>query len=351
VYVIIYLIIDGGVIVGLLFNMDLRAPLPPEYCNHHDHLQHSSLESSIQYLLCRIYLASQMMELGSESRFASIIIFRRYCCRFNKVLYQSWQKQQIDQKDKNSTHDLIPTNQELRQIKRHLGRIAAACLFLGCKAEEEPRRIRDVINLSSILDFEDIGSDGSAQSKDNNGDLIDTSLEQSATIEPLVIRESQQPPPLDDKYWSDKENMVSIEQQLLRMLQFDTLVSNPYRSVLVIMETLNFGQGTTTDHNDRNNNSLLSPRASEALIFRAWTLLNEISIDAVYGAIILRVPVVTLACAVISVAAAAANRNNGVKDLLPDEWWRALDVSTNELSSTAEYINNLIHKRGDTPIS
>src|SRR5210317_2303876 len=115
--------------------MDLRAPLPPEYCDHDDKLQHSSLESSIQYLLCRIYLASQLMELGSESRFASIIIFRRYCCRFNKVLYQSWQKQQIGQKDKNSTtNDLIPTNQELRQIKRHLGRIAAACLFLGCKA-------------------------------------------------------------------------------------------------------------------------------------------------------------------------------------------------------------------------
>jgi hypothetical protein len=351
VYVIIYLIIDGGVIVGLLFNMDLRAPLPPEYCNHDDQLQHSSLESLIQYLLCRLYLASQVMELGSESRFASIIIFRRYCCCFNKILYQSWQKQQIDQKDKNSTHDLIPTNQELRQIKRHLGRIAAACLFLGCKAEEEPRRIRDVINLSSILDFEDIGGDGSPQSKDNNGDLIDTSLEQSATKEPLVITESQHPPPLDDKYWSDKENMVSTEQQLLRMLQFDTLVSNPYRCVLVIMETLNFCQGTTRDHNNRNHNSLLSPRASEALIFRAWTLLNEISIDAVYGAIILRVPVVTLACAVISVAAAAANRNNGVKNLLPDEWWRALDVSTNELSSTVENINNLIHKRGDTPIS
>lgn len=293
-----------------------------------------------------------MMELGSESRFASIIIFRRYCCRFNKVLHQSWQKQQIDQKDNNSIHDLIPTNQELRQTKRHLGRIAAACLFLGCKAEEEPRRIRDVINLSSILDFEDIGGDGSEASKDNNGDIIDTSLEQSATIEPLVITESQHPPPLDDKYWSDKENMVSIEQQLLRMLQFDTLVSNPYRSVLVIMETMNFGNGTTTDFNDRNINNLLSPRASEALIFKAWTLLNEISIDAVYGAIILRVPVVTLACAVISVAAAAAaNCSNSVKNVLPDEWWRALDVSTNELSSTVENINNLFHKRGDTQIS
>ena len=45
------------------------------------------------------------------------------------------------------------------------------------------------------------------------------------------------------------------------------------------------------------------------------------------------------------------SENDIGKIKLPDYWWRALDVSTNELSSTVENINNLIHKRGDTPIS
>ena len=315
--------------------MDLRAPLPADYCM--SDVDYVAIEPSIQYLLCRMYLASQMMEVGSEARFTSIILFRRYVCRFHKLVHENWlqtQQQQQQQQDQ-------PTNQELKQIKRHLAVVAAACLFLGCKAEEDPRRIRDVINLKSVLDFEHVGDESSTPSTVAEPSL----LEQSSTrTEPLVIIESMHPPPLDDNYWSDKDKMVSIEQQLLRMLQFDTLVSNPYRSVLVIMQTLNFGKGAR----DRNNSSLLSPRQSEALIFKAWTILNEISIDTIHGTTILRHPVVTLACAVISVAAAAANRVNGDNKTLPDEWWRALDVPTTDLTSAVSSINNLIHRTGDT---
>ena len=48
------------------------------------------IEQSMKYLLCRIYLASQMMELGSESRFTSIILFHRYVCHFEKVMHQKY---------------------------------------------------------------------------------------------------------------------------------------------------------------------------------------------------------------------------------------------------------------------
>jgi hypothetical protein len=232
----------------------------------------------------------------------------------------------------------------MKQIKRHLGRIAAACLFLGCKAEEEPRRIRDVINLSSILDFEGIGcvcstlvSTLANDFGDSPSKQTEASIEQSPTkAQPVIIIESTHPPPLDDKYWSDKEQMVSTEQHLLRQLQFDTLVCHPYRCVLIVMETLRFGNGT--------NSGLLSPKGSEALICKAFTVLNEISIDAVLGTTILQSDVVTLACAVISVADAANRTNDDVESMLPDEWWRALDVKTDELSSVVQNINNLIHR-------
>ncbi len=31
------------------------------------------------------------------------------------------------------------------------GKVASACILVGCKMEEEPRRIRDVVNLSHLL--------------------------------------------------------------------------------------------------------------------------------------------------------------------------------------------------------
>lgn len=349
--------------------MDLRAPLPPEHSfappNDDNNKQTVDLvEQAVKYLLSRIYLASQMMEIGSESRFTSIILFRRYAAHFEKVMHQNccqqpMQQQEQKQKGRESVYDTQPSLQEMTQIKCHLGRIAAACLFLGCKAEDEPRRIRDVINLSSILDFEDhLGGETSQSITEANincdtnqsnlpkltpGQSIQTIATPAVLTNTLEIREAKHPPLLDEKYWSDKEQMVSTEQQLLRMLQFDTLVCHPYRCVLIVMDTLNFGRGTKFQD---QTHCLLSPRSSEAVIFKAWTILNEISIDIDMGTALLQYNVVTLSCAVISVAA-AASRSSGNKKL-PDEWWRALDVPTNDLMMAAESIRNLLHERGRT---
>ncbi|KAL7464974.1 hypothetical protein ACHAXS_005306 [Conticribra weissflogii] len=293
--------------------MDLRAPLPASHCpacpfsSPLRSSYHQYYKKLTRGLLCRIYIASNVMELGSESRFTSLILFHRYVRHFHVLVIASRASSASaspssslrDGENVSASSSHVSTLQETqhnneerteserKKIHYHLGKVAAACLFLGCKMEEEPRRIRDVINVSHVLQFsswetwEDDG-DGSndffcndrssrlgggdnsktstavAASRPANGIQTTTEISPEITIttvataesaaaaqkattttttkahatnttksttqiKPLNIQETKHPPPLDDSYWTAKENTVSIEQQVLRMLQFDTL--------------------------------------------------------------------------------------------------------------------------------
>lgn len=89
--------------------------------------------------------------------------------------------------------------------------ILAACLFLACKTSEDPRRLRDMINVAEMIDWK---------------------------TDPDVIQWRSRPPDLDDNYWKSKERLVETEQKVLRWLAFDCLVSHPHRAVLAMAESL-----------------------------------------------------------------------------------------------------------------
>jgi hypothetical protein len=194
-----------------------------------------------------------------------------------------------------------------------------------------------------------------------------------------TIVEAIHPPSLDEKYWKAKEDTVSMEQHVLRMIQFDATVCHPHRCVLVVMETLGFGKGrrkgkrnvrTTSGvvavgggggDDDDDRNWLLHPDTSERVILGAFRILNDASLDGTGDA--LRYPVIVMSCAAISLAAAASvgggsDGDGGSVDVaadddvrsgelknynddwnataavtLPDYWWRALDVSTEHITS------------------
>jgi len=329
-----------------------------------------------------MYIASNVMELGSESRFTSLILFHRYVRHFYVLVAASSSSDTSSSremsesaisrassmkpalKNNNKREEARDLEKDRKKIQNHLGKVAAACLYLGCKMEEEPRRIRDVINVSHVLQFStwEDHDDDDDENNDQGDDYFDDSkpaasveLEQAtekstkiiaetcvnpaistptatmistkpssnekttkphttnniiptATCKPLItIRESKHPPPLDESYWTAKENTVSIEQQVLRMLQFDTLVCHPHRCVLVVMDTLGFGTihfpNTTTTTTSSSNSStfLLTPQQSEQIIQISFQIINESSLD-VTGAV-LQFPVVTLTCASIALAA------------------------------------------------
>ena len=350
--------------------MDLRAPLPGGNSNagpsNKDNDQSTSpwvvsssssssnvqsptsfnprlYERIIYHLLCRMYAASQAMELGSESTFTGQILFHRHVRQFYHLVAHK-------------KHPQKHQSQEVMQIKKYLGSVAAACLFLGCKMEEEPRRIRDVINLSHVLNFSSWDDDTDAASISNStadplteapgGEQKQRYKQNSTegnTNTPIIIVEANHPPLLDESYWSAKEQMVSTEQHVLRMISFDTTVCHPHRCVLIIMETLGFGVGKSNNDNNNNNNQwLLSCDKSQNLISRSWRVLNEAVLDP--RGVALQYPVIALSCAAISLAADGVGasyclqhhgdkQNDSGNIALPEYWWRALDVSTKDITS------------------
>ena len=285
----------------------------------------------IRPILLKMHIASHSMELGSESRFTGLVLFHRYVRHFNKLLLQEQQ------------HHM---QNDMHQITSHLGKVAAACLFLGCKMEEEPRRIRDVINLSHVLNF-------CSSSVENDTTATSTSDKQREALQNIpTIIESLNPPPLDEQYWKNKEEMVSIEQHVLRMIRYNTTVCHPYRCILIIMETLGFGVGNKdTTSSSSNTKWLLTPQQSDNLILRSYRILNEIALDP--GGSTLQYPVLVLSCAAIVLASSWPEIVRGVhckedKDdneetlVLPNNWWRALDVSTSELDMARTSIKKLL---------
>lgn len=138
------------------------------------------------------------------------------------------------------------------------------------------------------------------------------------------------------------------------MIQFDTIVCHPYRCVLVIMETLGFGIGIVgdgkKDGSSINTSWLLSPNESEMIISRAWKILNDVSLDP--RGSVLQYPVLVLSSAAILVASEGGivenciakdkdDESSGVK--LPNFWWRALDVPSNDITKASNAIRKVIH--------
>ena len=224
------------------------------------------------------------MQLGSETRFTSLVLFHRYYLASNLIGTLSREEATAtDRKDGSRTH--VAVSEKWRE---HLGTVAASCLFLGCKVEEEHRRIRDVINLSHMFDFAgDRGDAGIEKSTQTNGESINDDQQHPAATandDIIHIHEANSPPDLDDDYWKAKERIVATEQEVLRMLHFDVSVGHPHRAVLLILDGL--GIDVTTNE-------------GRALANKSFMALN----DALFYPPALRHGVLPMACGAIRLAA------------------------------------------------
>ena len=281
----------------------------------------------LRSMLCRMYASAEVMQLGSETRFTALVLFHRYYLASNVIGALSQSHEVAAATGRNDCSSTAVSE----KWREHLGTVAASCLFLGCKVEEEHRRIRDVINLSHMFDFAGTrGDPGIGKFTKANGEPMNDDQQQPAATrisndDIMHIHEANSPPDLDDDYWKAKEQIVATEQEVLRMLHFDVSVSHPHRAVLLILKGL--GIDVTTDE-------------GRTLANKSFTALN----DALFYPPSLRHGVLPLACASIRLAVGNGERNDksisgvgapAVADdssssssfSPPGAWWRRFDVS------------------------
>jgi len=280
-----------------------------------------------------MYASAEVMQLGSETRFTSLVLFHRYYFASHAIGMLSRQQggtaaasggtcpaagSRQDTANTCSSNG-TPAASAPNKWREHLGTVAASCLFLGCKVEEEHRRIRDVINLSHMLDFAgergDTCKGTGVDAKHASGGPTNGGPA-AAADDTIHIQEADAPPDLDDAYWKAKESIVATEQEVLRMLRFDVSVSHPHRAVLLILDGL--GIDVTGDE-------------GRALVKASFTALN----DALFYPPALTLPALSLACGAIRLAGGGDGGGKDESSILPvhdvllppGAWWRKFGVS------------------------
>jgi hypothetical protein len=225
--------------------------------------------------LFRMYTACQILELTTETRYTAIVLLQRYAAR---IVSSSGKKLSSHFNNDND-----------------LPWIGAACIFLACKAEEESRRLRDVINMTHMVLLSSSSSPDGRQSNKK-----------------VVLDVVNKPPLLNEKYWESKKKVIENEQIVLRWIGFDCFVSHPHRAVLLILDE-------QTSHESRNR---LLP-----MVFRR---LN----DGLFSVKALEFDVITLAASVIELAIEESTMEEQAYDhkTLKKGWWSLYDVVVEQLN-------------------
>ena len=294
---------------GATSPLELRPPLPianPQL-NYEDHTP------IIRPLLYRMFVATHVLRLGTEARFTALVLLHRYT---------------------------MATKHEPKERLCESKWVAAACLFLACKAEEEPRRLRDVINLAYMILSPPSSSSSRSFEKSNNSDPKGEQMDSgdgpgprdeacNKRFEILEIRDV--PPNLNEEYWQAKKKIVETEQIVLRWLGFDVSVSHPHRAVRTLI-------GNETSE------------TSDRLKLLAFRRLN----DALFHAPAMMHNVWSMACAALSLAmeedlekqhsqGQCGQPDAETKDGLAvtsrfskPHWWNAYHVSDKDFESAKE---------------
>lgn len=284
---------------------ELEPPLPQaKYLLLLNNKTIAPFQEIISLFKYKIVIAFHALQLSSETRFSAMVLFHRFICRYFFA---------CEQRSCTVVSDQII----------YLNRASMACIFLACKLCDEPRRIRDLINLWRVIKF--------------NNPCASTSNDEHLRNAPFQFNEAQGPPDLDARYWEQKDELVSLEQDILRVINFDTKICHPHRAVIALMNNF-YSQGQDAEEINRRSQILMN----------SWKLLNDVSLYVPA----LRHPSLALASAVLYLSATKplfdkdnnGNTNSGCNNSMmasiraivsaeQNKWWTEVGISDECFSS------------------
>ena len=239
--------------------------------------------AKLRPMLCAVFVACRVLRVSVETQFTAACLMHRYY----------WARENNAESATTTTTTVQPTDPKW---------IFAACLFLACKSEEEPRRLRDVINCAHMITWhhqhqpvaapgqgdhhdrasfcenvtvndpteteipacnkrQKVGENGSRSDNDIVSLLwnphppnLEDDNDDNALDNPQMhqthaddTKHSSSPPTSTKKtpaatsssyYWDAKASIIETEKLVLRWLAFDVAVSHPHRAVVWILQDL-----------------------------------------------------------------------------------------------------------------
>lgn len=333
-------------------------------------LQHDArLKPHLSILL----VSCRVLGLSMETTFSAACLLHRYV-----LSLPSFEVQQVlptVTSAATATHKVNNHNQKQQDTADDWPWRVASVIFIACKAEEEHRRLRDLINLVHMLSWKKDNSTTTPTPTSNKDEtstplLLSTSDEQAKTAtrkstdnhhpdsddtpfsssssssetSMIELVWNNQPPDLDEQYWKDKERIVKAEQTVLRWLAFDVHVAHPHRLVVLLTEDCleQYIFTSTISNAEDDIEKQQSQSTTKILVENTWTLLNS----CVFSINALQQSTLTLAVAALDHTIDTWREANAKKNAstisIPTGWWKATGVSLDDKKRAMDALDTVI---------